>query len=74
MPMYTFLEEYDFTGKTIIPFVTHGGNRTSRTVETIAQFQPDAAMWDDPLVLSRNNAADSAGQVTAWAESLNLNK
>lgn len=26
MPLYTFLESYDFSGKTIIPFVTHGGS------------------------------------------------
>lgn len=74
MPLYTFLEEYDLSGKTIIPFVTHGGSGTSRTLDAIAQLQPNATVWDDPLVLSRNNAADSAGQVTAWAESLNLNQ
>lgn len=74
MPLYTFLEEYDFSGKTIIPFVTHGGSRASRTVETIAQLQPNAVVWDDPLVLSRNDVADSAGQVTSWAEGLNLNQ
>ena len=39
--------------------VTHGGNRTSRTAETIAQIQSDAVMWDDPLILSRDKAADS---------------
>ena len=74
MPLYTFLEEYDFSGKTIIPFVTHGGSRASRTVETITQLQPDATVWDDPLVLSRNDVADSANQVAAWAEGLNLNQ
>ena len=74
MPLYTFLDEYDLSGKTIIPFVTHGGSRASRTVETIAQLQPNAAVWDDPLVLSRNDVADSAAQVIAWAGGLNLNQ
>lgn len=46
----------------------------SRTVDTIAQLQPNAVVWDDPLVLSRNDVADSAEQVTAWAEGLNLNQ
>ena len=27
MPLYSFLEEYDFSGKAIIPFTTHGGSR-----------------------------------------------
>lgn len=35
---------------------------------------PNATVWDDPPVLSRNNVANRADQVTAWAESLNLNK
>ena len=32
MPMYTFFEDYDFSGKTIIPFVTHGGSGFSGTI------------------------------------------
>ena len=42
MPLYTFLETYDLSGKTIIPFVTHGGSGFSQTVSTIANLQPDA--------------------------------
>ncbi|MDO4338768.1 MAG: flavodoxin [Eubacteriales bacterium] len=38
MPLYTFLEEYDFSGKTIIPFTTHGGSGFSRTVQTISEL------------------------------------
>lgn len=37
-PLYTFLESYDFSGKTIIPFVTHGGSGFSRTVSTIQEL------------------------------------
>lgn len=42
--LYTFLEEYDFSGKTIIPFTTHGGSGFSRTISTIAELQPGANM------------------------------
>lgn len=38
MPLYTFLEEYDFSGKTIIPFVTHGGSGFSGTINTIKKI------------------------------------
>lgn len=31
MPLYTFLEEYDFSDKTILPFTTHGGRGFSGT-------------------------------------------
>lgn len=51
MPMYTFFEEYDFSGKTIIPFVAHGGSGASRTVDTIAELEPDATVIDDPATV-----------------------
>ena len=38
MPLYTFLEEYDFSGKTIIPFTAHGGSGFSDTVNTIGEL------------------------------------
>lgn len=41
MPVYTFLEEYDFDGKTIIPFVTHGGSGFSGTIRTIQRQRGD---------------------------------
>ena len=74
MPVYTFLEEYDLGGKTIIPFVTHGGSGFSGTVRTIAQLQPDARVSEDTLSLSRNSVADSEEEVVSWAESLGLSQ
>ena len=73
MPVYSFLEEYDFGAKTIIPFVTHGGSRFSQTVETISQLQPGALMRDNRLSISRNDVADSEEGVIAWAKGLGLN-
>lgn len=70
MPVYTFLEEYDLGGKTIIPFVTHGGSGFSGTEDTIAGLQPDAAVSDNTLSLSRGDVADSEEEVRQWAESL----
>lgn len=72
MAVYSFLEEYDFGSKTIIPFITHGGSGASRTVSTISELQPDALMGDEPLVLSRNDVENSEETVIAWAESLGL--
>lgn len=72
MSLYTFLEEYDFSGKTIIPFTTHGGSGFSRTVQTIAELQPDAEVSDDGLSISRNNVAGAEDDVVDWVNSLNL--
>lgn len=65
--LYTFLESYDLSGKTIIPFCPHGGSGFSRTVQTIAELQPDATVSGDGLTIFRNDVADSADSVAEWA-------
>lgn len=70
MPMYTFFEEYDFSGKTIIPFVAHGGSRASRTVDTIAELEPDATVIDDPVTVYWNELDDAESIVTEWVQNL----
>lgn len=73
MPVYSFLEEYDFGAKTIIPFVTHGGSGFSGTLNTISELQPGAHVSDNTLSLSREDVADGEVEVREWAESLGLN-
>lgn len=69
-PLYTFLEEYDFSGKTIIPFNSHGGSGFSNTIEEIKKLQPNATVKDDGLSISRNDVADSEQEITDWAKGL----
>lgn len=71
-PLYTFLEEYDFSGKTIIPFCPHGGSGFSRTESTIAAMQPDAVFSSNGYTVSRNNVVNSEENVIACANSLGL--
>ena len=70
MPRYTFLEEYDLSGKTIIPFTTHGGSGFSGTIDTIQELQPNAQVVQDGLSISRNNVPDAAGEVADWVAGL----
>ena len=72
MPLYTFLEEYDFSGMTVIPFTAHGGSGFSNTVNTIAELQLDAQVSEDGLSISRNDVADGEGEIRSWAEGLDL--
>ena len=72
MPLYSFLEEYDFSGKTIIPFITHGGSRASQTITAISKLQPNASVNSNALVLSRNDVAKSGADVIAWASGLGI--
>lgn len=73
MAVYSFLEEYDFGAKTIIPFITHGGSGASRIIDTISKLQPGALMMGNELVLSRNDVAESEETVVEWAKGLGIN-
>jgi len=68
MPMilYTFFDSNDFSGKTIIPFNTHGGSGFSSTVSTIAKLEPDAAVNEDGFTVSRDNVQEAAPDIVAW--------
>lgn len=72
MAVYSFLEEYDFDAKTIIPFITHGGSGASRTVSTISELEPGALMMKNELILSRNDVAKSEEKVVSWAKKLGI--
>lgn len=73
MPLYSFFDEYDFSGKTIIPFSSHGGSRLANTVETIAELEPDAAVTDG-FTVSRNDIEEDASAVAeelvSWVKEL----
>ena len=74
MPVYSFLEAYDFGAKTIIPFVTHGGSGFGSTREAISELQPGAFVSDNGLSVARDDLADNEEEIRQWAESLNLNE
>lgn len=42
MPVYSFLEEYDFSGKTIVSFSSHGGTMFGDSVSDLSKMVPDA--------------------------------
>lgn len=71
-PINSFLESYDLTGKTIIPFTTHGGSGFSRTVQTISDLQPGATVISDGLSISRNSVAGAESDVVQWVSGLDL--
>jgi len=72
MPLYTFLETYDFSGKTIIPFCPHGGSGFSSTIRTIAKLQPNATVITDGFAVSRESVAGAENDVISWVQGLNL--
>lgn len=73
MAIYTFFEEYDFSGKTVIPFCTHGGSRFSRSVETITGMEKNARVVRGLSVAGRD-VPEARQTVRNWLEKQNLLK
>ena len=68
----TFLEQYDLTGKTIIPFATSGGSDMGKSGEDLQKASAPSANWILPgKVLNGNPPVDS---LKAWVETLPLTK
>lgn len=64
--MYTFFDSYDFSGKTIIPMVVHGGSGFSGTVGRIRNLEPGATVSDDGLSIYRDNIGRSQSRIINW--------
>ena len=72
MPVYTFLESYDFTGKTVIPFCTHEGSGlsgTERNVKTVTktEVKDGLAIYGH---VAQNSRAEADKKVSDWLKQL----
>ena len=65
MPIYTFLDEYDLSGKTIAPFITHGGSGLSGTPANIQEEEPNATVTEG-LAVNGSSARNSESTVRQW--------
>ncbi len=70
MAMYSFFEEYDFTGKTIVPFNVHNGSRFSGTISTIQDLEPGAVVIEDGFTVSERNVEEAESDVQEWLAGL----
>lgn len=72
MPVWTFLEEYDFSGKTIIPFFTHNGSSGGAgSLSTLSELCPDADVRTaDAFSYRGSSAAESGEAVDEWLSEL----
>ena len=64
----TFLESYDFTGKTIILFATSGGSGLGRTASDLKPSAPGAVIRDGKLL----NGRQTRESLAAWVNSLSV--
>jgi len=69
MPVCTFLEEYDFSGKTIAPFCTHEGSGLGRSVGDIKTLCPHATVCDG-LAVRGSEVNNAQNEVSEWLREL----
>ena len=70
-PVAQFLSEYDLSGKTIVPFITHGGGGVAGTVTDIKALCPNSKFLD-ALALSGSSVKNSENKVTEWLRRLKI--
>lgn len=73
MPIASFLEEYDFSDKTIIPFCSHGGGRFGQSLTAIAKIVPDAEMGE-ALEVQYSGDSGLSDEIDAWLEENNISR
>lgn len=65
MPIASFLEEYDFSEKTIIPFCSHGGGRFGQSLTAIAKLAPNSTMGEG-LSVHYSGGSTLLEDISAW--------
>ena len=76
MPVWTFLEEYDLSGKTIIPFFSHNGSSNGAgSLDTISNLAPNSEILsNDAISVRGSDVADSESKIKEWARKFTVNK
>lgn len=69
MAMFTFLEHYDLSGKTIIPFCTNEGSGMGSSEEDLKKICIGAAV-ENGMAIRGSEAAKSGDRVSAWAKNM----
>lgn len=71
MAVFTFLEEYDFSGKTIVPFCTHEGSGMGSSERDIKRLCPNANVLSG-LAIRGGSVERADKDITNWLKKLDL--
>jgi flavodoxin len=71
MALFTFLEEYDLTGKIIIPFCTHDGSALGRSERDITALAPNSTIKRG-LAIRGSRARQSESDIDKWLAGLEV--
>ena len=65
MPVFTFLEEYDLSGKKIVPFCTHEGSGLGRSVSDIKKSCPKSTVVEG-IAIRGSKVKSAQSEVSEW--------
>ncbi|CCO06863.1 flavodoxin [Desulforamulus hydrothermalis] len=71
MPVFTFLEKYDFAGKTILPFCTHEGSGMGCSESDIKKLCPNSKVLRG-LAIRGGNVNNSEKDINHWLKNINI--
>lgn len=71
MAVFTFLEKYDFSGKTIMPFCTHEGSALGRSVEDIKKLCPQSTVLNG-LAIRGTSVQTAQNRVSEWLRGIGI--
>jgi flavodoxin len=71
MAIRTFIEEYDFSNKTIIPFCTSGSSGITTSIQSIRQLSPKSKILDG-LCITNANRSRTNEMIEQWINKLEI--
>lgn len=71
MPVYNFIESYDFSGKTVVPFCTHGGAGFANSLEGLQNALGDVEVLEG-IEIRQSQVSDSIEQIREWINALEI--
>ena len=71
MPMFTFLNEYDFSGKTLLPFSSHGSTRFGDSISDFSKQVPGAYVGQ-AFEYYYSGGSELEDEITAWLKESGL--
>lgn len=72
-PVKTFLSEYDFSGKTVVPFCTHGGGGPGRNVTDIEILCPKSTVLEG-VAIRGGDVKTAQNTVSEWLRKIKITK
>jgi flavodoxin len=70
-PVRTFLLEYDFSGKTVVPFCTHEGSGLGRSASDISKLCPKSTLLDG-IAIRGSDVKTAQNKIYEWLEKIKI--